>query len=209
MSFHVALLRSVITKIWNTEKCTLSLQVIQQVIFEQKEIANLTVIDSGKLPAESSHISTAHQKAVKMEVASVCRQWCCDLHPRVTWMSRRRGWELKPTWFWFSPWLETIHPQDTLLSLCEGWEKWKGKSGSLKYLALNISYKLAKAPELSRLSSRTWSCRHMSIKLLCLTVPSCVSASSQGVPNLTRLVWESCHPVRPSNPSLHSSCLGG
>ena len=125
MSFHVTLLRSVITKIWNTEKCTLSLQVIQQVIFEQKEIANLTVIDSGKLPAEPYHISTTHQRAVKMEIASVCRQWCCNLHPGLTWMSRERGWEFKPTWFWFSPWLETIHPQDTFLSLCKGWEKWK------------------------------------------------------------------------------------
>ena len=33
----------------NTEKWTLSLQLIQQVIFEQKELANMTVIDSGKL----------------------------------------------------------------------------------------------------------------------------------------------------------------
>ena len=67
--FHDALLRSVTTKVRNTEEWTLSLQVIQQVIFEQKEIANLTVIDSGKLPAEPYHISRTHQKAVKMEIA--------------------------------------------------------------------------------------------------------------------------------------------
>ena len=42
--FHVALLKCVITKIWNTERWTLSLQLIQQVIFEKKEIENLTVI---------------------------------------------------------------------------------------------------------------------------------------------------------------------
>jgi hypothetical protein len=65
--------------------------MIQQVIFEQKEIANLTVIDSGKLPAEPYHISRTHQKAVKMEIASVCRQWCCNLHPGLIWMSRERG----------------------------------------------------------------------------------------------------------------------
>jgi hypothetical protein len=62
---------------------------------------------------------------VKMEIASVCRQWCCNLHPGLIWMSRERGWEFKPMWFWVSPWLETIHPQDTFLSLCKGWEKWK------------------------------------------------------------------------------------
>ena len=63
------MLRSVITKVQNTEKWTLSLQVIQQVIFEQKEIANLTVIDSGKLPAEPYYTCPALQKAVKMEIA--------------------------------------------------------------------------------------------------------------------------------------------
>ena len=117
--------------------------------------ANLTVIDCGKLPAESYHVSTAHQKAVKMENTSVCRQWCCNLHLGLTWMSRGRGWELKPMWFWFSLWLETIHPQDTFLSLREGCEQWKqGMSGSGKYLALNINCKSAKTPELSRLLSK-------------------------------------------------------
>ena len=93
--FRVTLLKCIITIIWNTEKWTLSLQLIQQVIFEKREIANLTVIDSGKLPAESYPISTTHQKAVKMEISSVCRQWCYNLHPGLTWMSRGRGWELK------------------------------------------------------------------------------------------------------------------
>ena len=119
---HIALLRCVISKIQNTEKWTLSLQMIQHLWAKR---ANLTVIDCGKLPAESYHVSTAHQKAVKMENTSVCRQWCCNLHLGLTWMSRGRGWELKPTWFWFSLWLETIHPQDTFLSLREGCEKWK------------------------------------------------------------------------------------
>ena len=81
--------------------------------------------NSEKLPAEPYLISTAHQKAVKMEIASVCRQWCCNIHPGLTWMSRVRGWEHKPMWIWFSLWLETIHPQDTFLSLHEGWEKWR------------------------------------------------------------------------------------
>ena len=84
-------------------------------------------MDSGKLPAESSHISTAHQKAVKMEIASVCRQWCCNIHPELTWMSRGRGWDLKPMWFWFSLWLKTIYPQDTFLLLREGCEKLKDR----------------------------------------------------------------------------------
>ena len=71
---HVALIRCVINKIQNTDKCTLSLQVIQYSDLEQKEIANLTLIDSRKLPADPYHVSTAHQEAVKIEIASVCRQ---------------------------------------------------------------------------------------------------------------------------------------
>ena len=78
-------------------------------------------------PPEPYHISTAHQKAVKMEIASVCRQWCCNIHPELTWMSRGRGWDLKPMWFWFSLWLKTIYPQDTFLLLCEGCEKLKDR----------------------------------------------------------------------------------
>ena len=104
---------------------------------------------------------------------------------------------LKPTWFCFSPWLETIHSQDTFLS-CEGWEKWKGKSGSGKYLALNITYKSAKTPELPRLLSKLSSelgllC--MSIKLLCLI---CYQVPRSSRPHKTHL--RICHPARPYKP---------
>ena len=58
---------------------------------EQKEIANLTLIESGKLPADPYHVSTAHQEAEKIEIASVRRQWYCNVHPGLTWMSRGRG----------------------------------------------------------------------------------------------------------------------
>ena len=189
--------KCVITKIWNTERWTLSLQLIEQVIFEKKEIANLTVIDSGKLPAESYPISIAHQKAVKMEITSVCRQQCYNLHPWLTWMSRGRAESLKPTGFCFSLRLETIHSQDTFLS-CEGWEKWKSKSSSGKYLALNMNCKSAKTPELPRLLSKLSSVLGLlctSIKLLCL-IRCQVPRSSW--PRKTHL--RICHPARPYKP---------
>lgn len=65
---------------------------------QTKRKKNLTLIDSGKLPAEPYHITTTHPKAVKIEIVSVHRQWGCNPHPGLTSMSRGWGAESLSPW---------------------------------------------------------------------------------------------------------------